>query len=123
MIFVASCGRSGSPPSASATSAAKSSTACTPPTSTCRSASPVDSGTGMCMWEVTGTAHFDWYGLSIGPADTGDGQGAVQNLAAMQNPPHDPGTGRFNCNLAINTGPAHWVLDAAVDALNQWPVN
>src|SRR5262249_31066736 len=44
MILVASCGLSGSPPSASAVSLAKSSTACTPPISTCRNASPAASG-------------------------------------------------------------------------------
>jgi hypothetical protein len=38
------------------------------------------------LWEVAGSSHFDWYGLAIGPTDTGDGQGAVANLAAMLNP-------------------------------------
>ncbi|WP_238441294.1 alpha/beta hydrolase domain-containing protein [Frankia sp. AgW1.1] len=72
-------------------------------------------------WEVTGTAHFDDYGLQIGPADTGDGQGAVQSLAAMQNPPTNTSAGV--CDLAVNTGGAHWVLDAAVYWLNQWVTN
>ena len=44
MIFVVSCAGSGSPPSASATSAAKSSTEWTPPTRTWRNASPLASG-------------------------------------------------------------------------------
>lgn len=69
-------------------------------------------------WEVAGTSHFDHYGLQIGPADTGDGQGAILNLAAMQNPPTNTSAGQ--CTLAINTGGAHWVLDAAVYWLNQW---
>ena len=38
------------------------------------------------LWEVAGTAHFDFYGLSIGRTDTGDGQGAVAVLESMQNP-------------------------------------
>ncbi len=38
------------------------------------------------QWEAAGTSHFDHYGLSIGPSDTGDGQGAVANLEAMQTP-------------------------------------
>lgn len=42
------------------------------------------------LWEVAGTSHFDYYGLAVGPNDTGDGQGAVANLAAMQNPPTSP---------------------------------
>src|SRR6202043_1728174 len=29
------------------------------------------------LWEVTGTSHYDYYGLTIGPNDTGNGQGAV----------------------------------------------
>ena len=38
------------------------------------------------LWEVAGTSHYDTYGLSVGMTDTGDGQGAVQMLAAMQQP-------------------------------------
>jgi hypothetical protein len=72
-------------------------------------------------WEVAGTSHFDWYGLDIGPKDTGNGQGAVLNLTAELNPPKATSAG--TCNLAINTGPAHWVLDAAVYSTNQWVTN
>ncbi len=72
-------------------------------------------------WEVAGTAHFDDYGLQIGPTDTGDGQGAIASLAAMQNPPTVTSAG--TCTLPVNTGGAHWVLDAAVYWLNQWVVN
>lgn len=74
------------------------------------------------LWEVAGSSHFDYYGLAIGPTDTGSGQGAVANLAAMQNPTSTPG-GLFSCNLPINTGGTHWVLNAAVYWLNQWVVN
>jgi hypothetical protein len=71
------------------------------------------------LWEVAGTSHYDWYGLVIGPNDIGDGQGAVQDLQAMQDPPTviPPG---FSCNLPINTGGAHWALDAAMYWLNRW---
>jgi hypothetical protein len=72
------------------------------------------------LWEVAGSAHYDYYGLQIGPGDTGNGQGAVANLAAMQNPVSS-GSG-FSCTLPINTGGTHWVLDAAVYSLNQWVV-
>jgi hypothetical protein len=34
--------------------------------------------------------------------------------------PNDPIPGTITCNLAINTGPAHWALSAAIDHLNQW---
>ncbi len=71
------------------------------------------------LWEVAGTAHYDFYGLSIGPPDTGDGQGAVAVLESMQNPTNQPNP-NFTCNSPINTGPAHYVLDAAFDRLNRW---
>jgi hypothetical protein len=74
------------------------------------------------LWEVAGSSHFDWYGLAIGPTDTGNGQGAVANLAAMQNPSATiPGLPA--CAAPINTSGTHWVLNAAVYALNQWVVN
>ena len=71
------------------------------------------------LWEVAGTSHFDFYGLSIGMTDIGDGQGAVAVLASMQNPTNQPNP-NFTCQSPINTGPAHFVLDAAFSRLNQW---
>ena len=71
------------------------------------------------LWEVAGTAHYDFYGLSIGPPDTGNGQSAVAVLASMQNPTNQPNP-NFTCNVPINTGPAHYVLDAAFYRLNRW---
>ncbi len=72
------------------------------------------------LWEVAGSSHFDAYGLTIGPNDIGNGQGAVENLAAMQNPPVSPSPQLPNCNKPINTGGTHWVLDSAVHWLNLW---
>jgi hypothetical protein len=78
------------------------------------------------LWEVTGTAHFDHYGLNIGPVDVGDGQGEADNLAAMRDPtdtPNPPGVpipGLFLCAEGINTGPMHWVFNAAVHWINRW---
>ena len=71
------------------------------------------------LWEVAGTSHFDFYGLRIGKTDVGDGQGGVAILASMLNPTNQPDP-RFTCNSPINTGPAHYVLDAAFSRLNQW---
>jgi hypothetical protein len=71
------------------------------------------------QWEAAGTSHFDTYGLLIGPSDIGDGQGAVANLEAMQNPTNIPGPGG-QCTLPINTGGAHWLLNSAIFWLNQW---
>jgi Alpha/beta hydrolase domain len=73
------------------------------------------------LWEVAGSSHYDYYGLAIGPDDTGNGQGAVENLAAMQNPTRTP-AGGFSCAVPINTGGTHWALDAAVYWLNRWVV-
>ena len=74
------------------------------------------------LWEIAGSSHYDYYGLAIGPDDTGNGQGAVKNLAAMQNPTRTP-VGGFNCAVPINTGGTHWALDAAVYWLNRWIVS
>jgi hypothetical protein len=71
------------------------------------------------LWEVAGTAHFDQYGLSIGPTDIGDGQGAVKVLESMLNPSSQPRP-EFDCGTPINTGPASFVLNAAFYQLNRW---
>ena len=72
------------------------------------------------LWEVAGTSHFDVYGLIIGLTDTGDGQGEIENLATMQNPPSIPQPGLIECAQPINTGPMHWVFNAAVYWIEQW---
>jgi len=73
------------------------------------------------LWEVAGTSHGDYYGVFVGPTVTGT-EGAILNLAAMQNPPSTiPGFG--TCPYPINTGGAHWILNAAVWWINQWVVN
>lgn len=74
------------------------------------------------QWEAAGTSHFDTYGLLIGPSDTGNGQGAIANLAAMQHPTNIPGPGG-QCTQPINTGGAHWLLNSAIYWLNQWVTN
>ena len=72
------------------------------------------------LWEVAGSSHFDHYGLAIGPDDIGNGQGAVENLAAMLNPPVAAVPGLPNCTKPINTGGTHWVLDSAIHSLSLW---
>jgi len=71
------------------------------------------------LWEVAGTSHFDFYGLSIGPKDTGNGHSAAAMLASMQHPTNQPNA-NFTCSSPINTGPAHYVLDAAFYRMNRW---
>jgi hypothetical protein len=70
-------------------------------------------------WEATGTSHYDYYGLSVGPTDIGDGKGAVKNIEANQKPTDVPTEGG-QCAIPINTGGAHWLLNSAVYWLNQW---
>jgi hypothetical protein len=70
-------------------------------------------------WEAAGTSHYDHYGLSIGPTDIGDGQGAVANMEANQDPTDVPSEGG-RCAVPINTGGAHWLLNSAVHGLHRW---
>ena len=87
---------------------------------------PESEGGNFRLWEVPGTGHFDHYGLSIGPVDLGKGQAEADNLAAMRNPttePSPPGIpipGLFQCAEGINTGPMHWVFNAAVAGMARW---
>jgi len=71
------------------------------------------------LWEAAGTSHYDFYGLSLQSKDTGDGQSASALLWAMQHPTNQPSP-NFTCGAPINTGPAHYVLDAAFYRLNRW---
>ncbi len=44
------------------------------------------------LWEVAGSSHYDYYGLAIGPNDTGNGQGAVEQFGCHAEPdPHPRG--------------------------------
>ncbi|MFH2044664.1 MAG: alpha/beta hydrolase domain-containing protein [Pseudomonadota bacterium] len=72
------------------------------------------------LWEVAGTAHADLYSVLNGSSDIGDGQDAVMDLESMQNPPSIVLPGLMECDYPVNTGPQHWVLQAAVHALNKW---
>jgi hypothetical protein len=87
---------------------------------------PETPGGNFRLWEVPGSAHYDEYGLSIGPVDFGGGEGELANLAAMQDPttePSPPGLpveGLFQCAEGINTGPMHWVFNAAVHWIKRW---
>src|SRR5262249_30612908 len=47
------------------------------------------------------------------------GKTGAKILAAMQHPTNQPSP-MFSCGAPINTGPAHYVLDAAFSALNRW---
>ncbi|KPI22645.1 hypothetical protein OK074_7183 [Actinobacteria bacterium OK074] len=74
------------------------------------------------LWEVAGTAHADTYITPVGATDTGDGQGDARAFATLLDPPTtpDPPPPQITCSTPINAGQGHYVLEAAVHALNRW---
>jgi hypothetical protein len=66
------------------------------------------------LWEVAGTAHADTYTTTVGGTDLGNSPDAAR-LVVTSTPV--PG---FQCAAPINSGPQHFVLNAAIAALNQW---
>jgi hypothetical protein len=71
-------------------------------------------------WEVAGTAHGDIYQVGIGWTDIGDGSGAAAMMTALRHPQAQPIPGIIDCTLPVNSGPQHWVLQAALYGLDQW---
>jgi Alpha/beta hydrolase domain len=79
------------------------------------------------LWEVAGTAHFDQYGLAISRNDVGERASTAEWFDSMRNPSNSPDP-TFEeifgpCNEPINTGPATFVLRAAVAHLNRWIID
>jgi hypothetical protein len=74
------------------------------------------------QWELAGSAHADIYTLGIGQPDTGqDNTAAKRLLDAMLVPVPEPLPGILPpCVLGVNSGPHHWVLQAAVHWLDLW---
>jgi len=68
------------------------------------------------LWEVAGNAHFDAYGVIKGPQDKGGDPGVAEVVEV-----YDAGAGGLiACDRPINDGPGHWVLKAAIFALDRW---
>jgi len=67
------------------------------------------------LWEVAGTAHADTYTVVVGMTDLGKSPDAAKLVVTST-----PLPGVIECPLPINSGPQHFVLDAAVAALNRW---
>jgi hypothetical protein len=67
------------------------------------------------LWEVAGTAHADLYTLLAGLLDRGDSPDVVAVREVTS-----PIPGIIDCPLPVNAGPQHFVLDAAVAALDRW---
>ena len=77
------------------------------------------------QWEIPGSAHADMYTLGIGQFDTGaDNTGSQALFDRMLNPTNEPLPGILPpCTFPVNSGPHHWVLEAATHVLNEWVVN
>ncbi len=59
------------------------------------------------LWEVTGTAHYDAYGLNAGTADIGDGEGEKIALNYLKEPIKQAQVEVMKCETGINSGPMH----------------
>lgn len=67
------------------------------------------------LWEVAGTAHADTYTLVVGFGDKGDTTAGAELLVVA-----NPIPGFIECDTPINSGYQHFVLKAAVHALDRW---
>lgn len=67
------------------------------------------------LWEVAGTAHADTYTVVVGMTDDGSTTAGAE-LVLTDSP---PALG-ITCPSNINSGPHHFVLKAAVHALERW---
>jgi hypothetical protein len=66
------------------------------------------------LWEVAGSAHYDAYGLTVGMTDLGNSPAAADLIVTSA-----PIAG-ITCASPINSGPQHFVLNAAFAALSKW---
>ncbi len=69
------------------------------------------------LWEVAGTAHADLYTFLDNRFDTGDNPAVAAVLENAQ-----PIPGIIECEIPVNSGPQHFVANAAVRALQAWMV-
>lgn len=67
------------------------------------------------LWEVAGGAHGDTYLLSVGATDLGNSPDVAAVLVTTDAVP-----GIVRCDRPINSGPQHFVFDAAITALDRW---
>jgi hypothetical protein len=75
-----------------------------------------EDGPHLVVWEVAGCSHADVYTFAVGFAD--DGRQPHEQLAAGWVPSRDL-LGQ-TLEHPVNAGPQHWVLQAAVRALQTW---
>lgn len=66
------------------------------------------------LWEVAGTSHADTYTVGVGSTDLGNSPEAAKILVTTNPIP------QIQCSLPLNSGPQHFVLNAAIAALTRW---
>ncbi len=81
-----------------------------------QAAPPNPDGANFRLWEVPGNAHFDVYGVIKGPDDRGDDPTVAEVIEFSS----AVATGLIECESPINDGPGHWVIKAALRALDRW---
>jgi len=74
-----------------------------------------DDGENFRLWEAAGTAHADLYVAIQGAIDTGTSPDIVAPVEVSS-----PLPGFIDCDFPLNTGPHHFVVKAALSALNRW---
>jgi Alpha/beta hydrolase domain len=74
-----------------------------------------DDGDNFRIWEVAGTAHYDTYGLVTSGTDVGGSPDVVALVVTK-----DPLPGLIECPVPINSGPQHFVANAALSSLIRW---
>jgi hypothetical protein len=74
-----------------------------------------DDGPNFRLWEVAGTSHADTYTTVAGMGDVGTSPDVVNLIIT-----NEPVPGIIVCGAAINSGPQHFVINAALAALNRW---
>ncbi len=79
-------------------------------------AAPQADAANFRLWEVAGNAHYDAYGVVKGPRDRGGDPGVADVIETRSG----DSAGIIQCELPINDGPGHWVLKAAIAALDNW---
>jgi hypothetical protein len=76
-----------------------------------------DDGDMFRLWEVTGTAHADYYTIVSGREDA---VGEPQYAAVVE---EDSVLGILSCDRPMNSGPMHYVFNRAIRALDEWVNN
>ena len=67
------------------------------------------------LWEVAGTSHADIYVIKTGAPDDGTDPSIAQPVLVSS-----PLPGLIDCDMPINSGPQHFVVKAALAALDRW---